>query len=160
VAHQQFSAPWMVMDVAEHNVICTDEAVRGSRGTVARCLCGWNSSWGVMDGSAEADAHSHMMDSDDVYRQAHIARVEAHNATVRGSGCTCDLFTESYGRVLDTNCPVHGMRPSSTVSVESPWGCHICSCHINPPCWACENCRHADHPDCPNDCQDCEEHDE
>lgn len=35
--------------------------------------------------------------------------------------------------------------------------CHDCSCHVHPPCSACESCVHIDYPECPNDCQDCEE---
>lgn len=34
--------------------------------------------------------------------------------------------------------------------------CHPCSCHLSPPCGACENCTHPDDV-CPEgDCQNCE----
>ncbi|ALY09912.1 hypothetical protein SEA_ROSIEPOSIE_66 [Arthrobacter phage RosiePosie] len=38
--------------------------------------------------------------------------------------------------------------------------CHPCSCHLHPPCGACEHCTHWDVDDCPNDCQDCPDHEE
>lgn len=44
----------------KHEVVITDEIVRGGPGTVARCSCGWVSAWGVQDGSAEADAARHL----------------------------------------------------------------------------------------------------
>ncbi|QFG12938.1 hypothetical protein PBI_MIMI_271 [Arthrobacter phage Mimi] len=36
--------------------------------------------------------------------------------------------------------------------------CHECSCHINPPCYACQNCNHWDVKGCDHDCQDCTGH--
>lgn len=47
-------------------------------GTVARCICGWESSWWVRDGSAEADAHYHMRDNDDEYN-AECEAIEAED---------------------------------------------------------------------------------
>ena len=48
----------------EHRVSCTDELVTKSfgtyPGTVARCTCGWKSSWTTRDGSAEADGARHI----------------------------------------------------------------------------------------------------
>ena len=48
----------------EHKVSCTDELVTKSfgtyPGTVARCTCGWKSSWTTRDGSAEADGARHI----------------------------------------------------------------------------------------------------
>ena len=48
----------------EHKVSCTDELVTKSfgtyPGTVARCTCGWVSSWTTRDGSAEADGSRHI----------------------------------------------------------------------------------------------------
>lgn len=42
-------------ELVKHAITSTDEEVRGHRGTVARCLCGWASAWAVRDGSAESD---------------------------------------------------------------------------------------------------------
>lgn len=42
-----------------HKTTCTDGLVRGQRGTIATCTCGWRDAWGMQDGSAEASAHAH-----------------------------------------------------------------------------------------------------
>lgn len=52
--HQETPAPAPV-----HTTTCTDGMVRGRRGTIATCTCGWRDTWGIQDGSAEASAHAH-----------------------------------------------------------------------------------------------------
>lgn len=125
--------------MAEHDITSEDTTVRGRPGTVARCLCGWSSSWGVQDGSAEADGHNHMMRLDPEYRQ----RWEERRAR----------FLAEHKELMSARAPT-----PAPISREKPELCHECSCHLNPPCGACENCNHAsgDITDCPNDCQECE----
>lgn len=147
-----------------HSVTTSDTTVRGRPGTVAECSCGWRSAWGVRDGSAESDAHHHRMVHDEDYLSDHRARVAEHNAAERERGCTCKLFDDSFGFALDLDCPIHAPKSSGPAPVAAPAKahspCHSCSCHIHPPCGACENCRHYDNPDCPNDCQTCGDHDD
>lgn len=143
--------------MSEHITHCVDEMVSGHRGTVAYCTCGWKDAWSIQGGNAEASAHGHSMRYNPEYRQEHIERVAKFNTELSSTGCTCGKFTEDFGYVLDINCPIHWVR-----SVPSPVYelCHSCSCHLDPPCGACENCGHmAGEIDCPNDCQDCYDHD-
>lgn len=147
--------------MSEHVTTCTDEPVRGVAGTVARCACGWRSSWPVQDGSAEAEAHWHQFGNDPDYRERQKASVAKYHAALTAEGCICEKLTESYSRVLDRNCPMHGLnRPKLPERHPASGQCHDCSCHINPPCGQCENCAHYDHPECPNNCQTCEDHDD
>lgn len=50
--------------MSEHKVTATDEMVTKPfgtyHGTVARCTCGWKSSWTTRDGSAERDGSDHV----------------------------------------------------------------------------------------------------
>ena len=50
--------------MSEHEVSYTDELVTkrydAFPGTVARCICGWKSSWTTRDGSAEEDGAHHV----------------------------------------------------------------------------------------------------
>lgn len=146
--------------MSDHLVVTTDEVVRGRPGTVSRCTCGWKSAWGVQDGSAEADAHGHRMRRDEDYRKRALGRVAEYNKAERERGCTCKLFEDSYGFVMDRDCVLHGFVKREPKKVESREPCHGCSCHINPPCGACENCVHWDIDDCENDCQTCTDHEE
>lgn len=143
--------------MSEHAVTIKDETVRNRPGTTAKCSCGWSSSWGIRDGSAEADAHHHQVSRDSEYRERHLARVEDHSNRERERGCICKMFTDDFGFMMNRDCPIHGPKPSRSAAQPSGERCHSCSCHINPPCGACENCAHYDHPNCPNDCQDCED---
>lgn len=84
--------------MSSHDVITTDEEVRGRPGTVARCSCGWVSHWGIRDGSAESDAHHHLMIHDSEYEQKHRARVGIELAPspptaqpIRCHGCSCHI---------------------------------------------------------------------
>lgn len=128
--------------MSEHRITSTDEMVRGYPGTVARCSCGRQFAWGVRDGSAEADAHAHMLAVDPDYRaysEARHAAWAAENAARRAALAT---------------------KPAPTRREHD----HGCSCHISAPCGACENCQHPDGDyadECLNDCQECEtDHDD
>lgn len=63
-ALESWATPWRREEKDEHKVSCTDEMVTKSfgtyPGTVARCTCGWVSSWTIRDGSAEADGSRHI----------------------------------------------------------------------------------------------------
>lgn len=127
--------------MAEHNVRSDDVTVRGNPGTVASCACGWSSSWGIRDGSAESDGHSHMLAVDPEYRR----RSEEQHAK---------WLAEHEARLA--------ARASAPPPKQPPEHSHNCSCHLSAPCSACERCKHpaGDFDDCPNDCQECEvEHD-
>ena len=137
--------------MSDHKVTCTDEPVRLvagelSPGTVARCACGWSSSWWVSDGSAECDGDRHMRTHDPEYRarqedRERVWAVEREDRAAKAEETRLE-------RLANTS-----LGPESKPADP----CHECSCHINPPCGACENCKHWDEPDCDNDCQDCEE---
>jgi len=143
--------------VSEHATKSEDAIVRGYPGTVASCDCGWTSSWSVRDGSAEEEAHVHMMGTDAAYRARQVERTDAWASILREQGCLCKMLTGSYSYVLNTACPTHFRR---VVPVASSDHQHNCSCHLGAPCGRCENCAHIDHPECENDCQTCEEHDD
>lgn len=119
-----------------HAVTSSDEMVRGYRGTVARCRCGWSSAWSVQDGSAEADGHDHVMSSDPAARAQHEARMRTYRAE----------FQARLDAIAAERAP---LPPNHT---------HECSCHLSPPCGRCENCSHpgGDFDDtCEFDCQEC-----
>ena len=140
-----------------HEVVTTDEVVRGHPGTVARCSCGWISRWWVRDGSAESDAHQHRMSEDDAYREQRKARVAEHNAREKARSCTCERSALDFVYTHSDECPIHRIELTPSLPMAPPIRCHGCSCHLHPPCGYCENCKHFDDPDCKNDCQDCEE---
>lgn len=130
--------------MSAHHTTCTEEQVRGHRGTVARCTCGWSDAWAIQGGNAEASAAQHMRENDPEYAAAEQARWEA-GAPARA---------EAQRRYEERQAA----RPPAPPSVPNE-RCHGCSCHINPPCGRCENCKHGggDITDCDNDCQTCEE---
>lgn len=141
------------MSGVEHSTTCTDEMVNlvsggQTMGTVARCTCGWRSSWWVMDGSAEADASGHMYARDPEYRAEadERARLWEADAPARAAKAEADLMKRLARTPLGPECKPRPPRER----------CHGCSCHLHPPCGACENCNHYDNPDCDNDCQDCD----
>lgn len=132
--------------MTKHVTTCTDEEVRlvrggTSMGTVARCTCGWVSSWWVRDGSAEADAHHHMRSYDAEYN----AECEAREAE------------DKKRRALEANPePVVVVRE---VVVNTHIGSdHGCTCFQCAPCGSCESCNHWDIEEgsCELDCQVCE----
>ena len=133
--------------MSEHRVTCTDEQVRGCRGTVARCVCGWADAWMLQGGNAEASGHDHMRTNDPEYRARsdEQTRVWAIEQAARNSRRQAELLERL------SNTPLGPQR--------KPFDrCHPCFCHLNPPCSQCENCTHAgsEITDCDNDCQDCE----
>lgn len=125
----------------KHETTCTDEQVRGYRGTIARCTCGWSDAWALQGGNAEASAAKHMRENDPEYAAAEQARWEA-GAPARAEQQR--LYEER-----------EAARKSEPPSVPRE-PCHSCRCFISPPCNACVACTHIDYPDCPNDCQECE----
>ena len=130
--------------MAEHGITTNDETVRGHPGTVATCTCGWRSSWGVRDGSAESDAHDHQMRNDPEALARHQKRMEEWQAE---SDARAAARIASHANVV---------RPKVTERS------HECRCHLSAPCTPCVNCKHPGgaFDDCPNDCQDCDiEHD-
>lgn len=144
--------------MSTHVTTCTDEMVRLKsdpsrevRGTVARCTCGWSSSWWVRDGSAEADASQHMRAVDPVYAKLRDAQDAKWLAEHKAQQAEVKARRNQNQEVA----------PRPSVDQHR----HNCSCHISAPCGACERCRHWDAEargitDCPNDCQECEEHED
>lgn len=136
--------------MAEHEVTCTDETVRGSRGTVARCACGWSDAWAIQGGNAEASAHDHMIANDPEYREAARVQREAWEAERLEREAQRQAELEEFWKTEPLGPKRKPIEPHD----------HGCTCFIDPPCNACVNCAHHDVDDCPNDCQDCEvEHD-
>lgn len=131
----------------EHKTTCWDDEVRGYPGTRWECTCGRGGAWGVRDGSAESDAHSHLLGSVPGYREEWDARMQAQRE-------------ESERQQAERTERFKAAMAQRTQSEARPIHSHDCSCYFNPPCGACENCKHADHPECENDCQTCEEHDD
>ena len=133
--------------MADHGITAEDTMVRGYPGTIARCLCGWDTAWSVRDGSAEADGHAHVMRCDPEAKAAS----EAFQAVFLAERRAWDAANKAR-----YDPPPTGPQPA--VAEHS----HECSCHLGAPCGRCENCKHpaGDFEDCPNDCQECEvEHD-
>lgn len=125
-----------------------DGEVRGRRGTIATCTCGWRDAWGVQDGSAEASAYLHSLQHDPRKRAEHEERARQYFAGAEARD------TENRRRAAES---LARREPD----VEPRQRCHDCSCHLDPPCSACENCAHMDGEiDCPNDCRDCTEHED
>lgn len=129
----------------QHKVTCTDEQVRGYRGTVARCICGWYDAWTLQGGNAEASGHEHMRANDAEYRarsdeQKRVWAIEREEREIQREA-------ERLEHLVNT--PLGPERKPRE-------HCHDCSCFIDPPCNQCVDCRHIDIDDCPNDCQDCE----
>ena len=129
--------------VAEHGITAEDTIVGGYPGTIARCVCGWSSSWSIQDGSAEADGHAHVMRSDPEAR----ARSEEHSRAFLAKHAA--WLVESRKRTAE--------RAAEAKPKQSEHS-HNCSCHLGAPCSACVNCKHpaGDVDGCPNDCQECE----
>jgi len=132
--------------MAKHVTTCTDEEVRlvrggTSMGTVARCTCGWVSSWWVRDGSAEADAHYHVRTYDAEYN----AECEANEAEDR--------------KRRDLEAKVEPVVTERVVVDNTHGGSdHGCTCFQCAPCGACEYCNHwgLEEGSCELDCQTCE----
>lgn len=125
--------------MSEHTTTTVDGDVRGYPGTIATCSCGWRDAWAVMDGSAESSAHFHRLSHDPEAKRD---------------------YDEQMRLVREANVQRDAERVVQPVREGAPIRerCHPCSCHLHPPCGACENCAHADHPECGNDCQTCEEY--
>ena len=70
-----------------HTMKITDETVKGHKGTVARCSCGWVCGYAVRDGSAEASAEDHRIANDEDYQQKHLAKVAEYQDAERARGC-------------------------------------------------------------------------
>ena len=139
----------------KHETTCTDEKVRGYRGTVARCTCGWEDRWAIQDGNAEASAHDHMINNDPEYAREYEERMAEWEAGREAREAQLQADREAYWATIPLgpkNKPVelHTSRD------------HDCTCHLHPPCSHCEHCRHFELPEdeCDEDCQTCEKHED
>jgi len=102
----------------KHEGTCTDEDVRGHRGTVARCSCGWKSSWSVMDGSAEADLHGHMLAEDEDYAERNRVRAEAWASEQKDKGCSCQYTPGAFSYHVSRECFVHSFKSATKIASE------------------------------------------
>lgn len=144
--------------MTQHEITTQDMTISGNPGTVATCSCGWESVWGIRDGSAEAEAHAHKEANDAEYRATVLDRIAAYNADLTARGCICEHLTTDFGFVQHRDCPLHAPKVSAPVAtpVMRSQPCHTCTCHLSAPCGECENCGHDEFVECDTDCQECE----
>ena len=138
----------------EHVTTCIDGTVRGYRGTSWKCTCGAGGAWAVRDGSAESDTYHHRLTVDPEFAKAEqerkaLWREEQAAILARNREATAARRAEAEVSKAEPPLAVaemvlteefeHLAEDHPNCKFEEP-GMHGCSCHLNPPCGACENC--------------------